>query len=163
MNFILKHKNMPYCQFCHCETKPRIKPPLHSFSGTSSKHMWQLLGDGVGAEESRRRDAEPSHRERICKWFSSTRTQICLFVLFQPLTSLLSSSTLSRHHQIKCAQYWPHREEKDVIFSDTNFKLTLVSEDIKSYYTVRQLELENLSVSVSSLQCVCVNVGMLPD
>ncbi|KAF3697216.1 Tyrosine-protein phosphatase non-receptor type 1 [Channa argus] len=46
---------------------------------------------------------------------------------------------------IKCAQYWPHREEKDAIFEDTNFKLTLISEDIKSYYTVRQLELENLS------------------
>ncbi|XP_041655649.1 tyrosine-protein phosphatase non-receptor type 1 isoform X2 [Cheilinus undulatus] len=46
---------------------------------------------------------------------------------------------------IKCAQYWPHREERDAIFEDTNFKLTLVSEDIKSYYTVRQLELENLS------------------
>lgn len=46
---------------------------------------------------------------------------------------------------IKCAQYWPHREERDVIFKDTNFKLTFVSEDIKSYYTVRQLELENLS------------------
>lgn len=46
---------------------------------------------------------------------------------------------------VKCAQYWPHREEKDAIFEDTNFKLTLVSEDIKSYYTVRQLELENLS------------------
>ncbi|KAI3357453.1 hypothetical protein L3Q82_015886 [Scortum barcoo] len=46
---------------------------------------------------------------------------------------------------IKCAQYWPQREEKDAIFEDTNFKLTLISEDIKSYYTVRQLELENMS------------------
>ncbi|XP_034028932.1 tyrosine-protein phosphatase non-receptor type 1 isoform X2 [Thalassophryne amazonica] len=46
---------------------------------------------------------------------------------------------------VKCAQYWPHREEKDAVFDDTNFKLTLISEDIKSYYTVRQLELENLS------------------
>ncbi|XP_026223022.1 tyrosine-protein phosphatase non-receptor type 1 [Anabas testudineus] len=46
---------------------------------------------------------------------------------------------------VKCAQYWPHKEERDAIFEDTNFKLTFVSEDIKSYYTVRQLELENLS------------------
>ncbi|KAM9855266.1 tyrosine-protein phosphatase non-receptor type 1 [Aulostomus maculatus] len=46
---------------------------------------------------------------------------------------------------VKCAQYWPHKEENDAVFEDTNFKLTLVSEDIKSYYTVRQLELENLS------------------
>lgn len=47
---------------------------------------------------------------------------------------------------MKCAQYWPQREEREAIFEDTNFKLTLVSEDVKSYYTVRQLELENLSV-----------------
>ncbi|XP_053173700.1 tyrosine-protein phosphatase non-receptor type 1-like [Scomber japonicus] len=46
---------------------------------------------------------------------------------------------------VKCAQYWPQKEEKDAVFEDTNFKLTFVSEDIKSYYTVRQLELENLS------------------
>ncbi|XP_077454564.1 tyrosine-protein phosphatase non-receptor type 1 [Stigmatopora argus] len=46
---------------------------------------------------------------------------------------------------VKCAQYWPHRGERNAIFEDTNFKLTFVSEDIKSYYTVRHLELENLS------------------
>ncbi|KAL1020950.1 hypothetical protein UPYG_G00006790 [Umbra pygmaea] len=44
---------------------------------------------------------------------------------------------------IKCAEYWPSREEREAVFEDTNFKLTFVSEDIKSYYTVRQLELEN--------------------
>ncbi|XP_024895792.1 tyrosine-protein phosphatase non-receptor type 1 isoform X2 [Pteropus alecto] len=47
---------------------------------------------------------------------------------------------------LKCAQYWPQKEEKEMVFEDTNLKLTLVSEDIKSYYTVRQLELENLSM-----------------
>ncbi|XP_028926350.1 tyrosine-protein phosphatase non-receptor type 1 isoform X1 [Ornithorhynchus anatinus] len=46
---------------------------------------------------------------------------------------------------LKCAQYWPPKEEKEMIFDDTNLKLTLISEDIKSYYTVRQLELENLT------------------
>eukprot|EP00076_Gallus_gallus_P032392 XP_024997930.1 tyrosine-protein phosphatase non-receptor type 1 isoform X4 [Gallus gallus] len=46
---------------------------------------------------------------------------------------------------IKCAQYWPRKEEKEMFFEDTNLKLTLISEDIKSYYTVRQLELENLT------------------
>ncbi|XP_064155259.1 tyrosine-protein phosphatase non-receptor type 1 [Anguilla rostrata] len=46
---------------------------------------------------------------------------------------------------VKCAQYWPPREEREAVFKDTNFKLTLISEDVKSYYTVRQLELENLS------------------
>nr|CAQ14262.1 protein tyrosine phosphatase 1b [Danio rerio] len=46
---------------------------------------------------------------------------------------------------VKCAQYWPQREEREAVFEDTNFRLTLISEDVKSYYTVRQLELENLS------------------
>uniref|UniRef100_A0A8D0HRH7 Tyrosine-protein phosphatase non-receptor type n=1 Tax=Sphenodon punctatus TaxID=8508 RepID=A0A8D0HRH7_SPHPU len=46
---------------------------------------------------------------------------------------------------IKCAQYWPPKEEKEMLFEETNLKLTLISEDIKSYYTVRQLELENLT------------------
>ncbi|XP_054464914.1 tyrosine-protein phosphatase non-receptor type 1-like [Anoplopoma fimbria] len=46
---------------------------------------------------------------------------------------------------VKCAQYWPQQEERDAIFEDANFKLTFISEDVKSYYTVRQLELENLS------------------
>ncbi|XP_043351479.1 tyrosine-protein phosphatase non-receptor type 1 isoform X3 [Dermochelys coriacea] len=46
---------------------------------------------------------------------------------------------------IKCAQYWPQKEEKEMLFEDTNLKLTLISEDVKSYYTVRQLELENLT------------------
>lgn len=53
--------------------------------------------------------------------------------------------------QVKCAQYWPQREEGDSVFEETSFKLTLVSEDVKSYYTVRQLELENLTVSVGTL------------
>ncbi|XP_056092593.1 tyrosine-protein phosphatase non-receptor type 1 isoform X2 [Rhinichthys klamathensis goyatoka] len=45
---------------------------------------------------------------------------------------------------VKCAQYWPQREEREADFEDTNFRLTLISEDVKSYYTVRELELENL-------------------
>ncbi|XP_078092596.1 tyrosine-protein phosphatase non-receptor type 1-like isoform X3 [Mustelus asterias] len=46
---------------------------------------------------------------------------------------------------VKCARYWPSKEEVDMIFADTKFKLTLISEDVKSYYTVRQLEVENLA------------------
>lgn len=45
----------------------------------------------------------------------------------------------------KCAQYWPTAEEKEMTFRDTRFSVTLLSEDIKSYYTTRVLELHNLS------------------
>ncbi|OCT60157.1 tyrosine-protein phosphatase non-receptor type 1 [Xenopus laevis] len=46
---------------------------------------------------------------------------------------------------IKCAQYWPKKEDNSMVFDDSDLKLTLLSEDIKSYYTIRQLRLENLS------------------
>ncbi|XP_056129661.1 tyrosine-protein phosphatase non-receptor type 1-like isoform X2 [Lampris incognitus] len=46
---------------------------------------------------------------------------------------------------VKCAQYWPQREEGDAMFEDTDFKLVFVSEDVKSDFTICQLELTNLS------------------
>ncbi|OXB76518.1 UNVERIFIED_CONTAM: hypothetical protein H355_004887 [Colinus virginianus] len=49
--------------------------------------------------------------------------------------------------QVKCAQYWPTKEEEVMIFSETGFRVRLVSEDIKSYYTVHLLQLENINVS----------------
>ncbi|XP_036387694.1 tyrosine-protein phosphatase non-receptor type 1-like [Megalops cyprinoides] len=45
---------------------------------------------------------------------------------------------------VKCAQYWPRPLDRELIFGDTCFRVTLISEDVKSYCTVRQLELENL-------------------
>lgn len=45
----------------------------------------------------------------------------------------------------KCAQYWPTNEERDMTFRDTRFVVTLLSEDVESYYTIRLLELRNLN------------------
>lgn len=45
----------------------------------------------------------------------------------------------------KCAQYWPVAEEKEMAFRDTRFLVTLLSEDTKSYYTTRVLELQNVN------------------
>ncbi|KAM9493832.1 tyrosine-protein phosphatase non-receptor type 2 isoform 2-T2 [Clarias gariepinus] len=45
----------------------------------------------------------------------------------------------------KCAQYWPTAEEQEMTFRDTRFVVKLLSEDIKSYYTTRLLELQNAS------------------
>ncbi|KAK1795145.1 hypothetical protein P4O66_010325 [Electrophorus voltai] len=42
----------------------------------------------------------------------------------------------------KCAQYWPSKDEQQMNFSDTGFVVTLLSEDIKSYYTIRVLKLQ---------------------
>uniref|UniRef100_A0A3P8PWY4 Tyrosine-protein phosphatase non-receptor type n=1 Tax=Astatotilapia calliptera TaxID=8154 RepID=A0A3P8PWY4_ASTCA len=46
--------------------------------------------------------------------------------------------------QEKCAQYWPTAEEREMAFRDTRFLVTLLSEDTKSYYTTRRLELQNI-------------------
>ncbi|KAM6958850.1 tyrosine-protein phosphatase non-receptor type 2 [Aplochiton taeniatus] len=43
----------------------------------------------------------------------------------------------------KCAQYWPTKEEREMSFRDTHFLVKLLSEDVKSYYTTRVLELQN--------------------
>ncbi|KAL0961687.1 hypothetical protein UPYG_G00330430 [Umbra pygmaea] len=43
----------------------------------------------------------------------------------------------------KCAQYWPTADERQLSFGDTHFLVTLLSEDVKSYYTTRILELQN--------------------
>nr|XP_057903331.1 tyrosine-protein phosphatase non-receptor type 2 [Doryrhamphus excisus] len=44
----------------------------------------------------------------------------------------------------KCAQYWPMAEDREMAFKDTRFSVALLSEDIKSYYTTRVLELQNV-------------------
>ncbi|MED6283626.1 Tyrosine-protein phosphatase non-receptor type 2 [Characodon lateralis] len=46
----------------------------------------------------------------------------------------------------KCAQYWPTAEEREMAFRDTRFLVTLLSEDTKSYYTTRVLQLQNINV-----------------
>ncbi|XP_054909909.1 tyrosine-protein phosphatase non-receptor type 2 [Poeciliopsis prolifica] len=45
----------------------------------------------------------------------------------------------------KCAQYWPTAEEREMAFRDTRFMVTLLSEDTKSYYTTRVLQLQNIN------------------
>lgn len=52
--------------------------------------------------------------------------------------------------QEKCAQYWPTAEETEMAFRDTGFLVTVLSEDVKSYYTTRVLELQNLSVGLKN-------------
>ncbi|XP_056290776.1 tyrosine-protein phosphatase non-receptor type 2a [Pseudoliparis swirei] len=49
----------------------------------------------------------------------------------------------------KCAQYWPATEELQMSFSDTGFVVRLLSEEDRSYYTVRVLELQNTATGES--------------
>ncbi|NXF40519.1 PTN2 phosphatase, partial [Nyctibius bracteatus] len=52
---------------------------------------------------------------------------------------------------VKCAQYWPTKEEEVMTFSETGFRVRLVSEDVKSYYTVHLLQLENMNSGESRM------------
>lgn len=62
---------------------------------------------------------------------------------------------------MKCAQYWPTKEEDVMTFSETGFRVRLVSEDVKSYYTVHLLQLENINVSFSqSVQLLFVALSV---
>ncbi|CAG5885086.1 tyrosine-protein phosphatase non-receptor type 2 isoform 1-T2 [Menidia menidia] len=45
----------------------------------------------------------------------------------------------------KCAQYWPTADEREMAFRDTRLLVRLSSEDTKSYYTTRVLELQNIN------------------
>ncbi|XP_058133251.1 tyrosine-protein phosphatase non-receptor type 2 isoform X4 [Dasypus novemcinctus] len=47
--------------------------------------------------------------------------------------------------QVKCAQYWPTKDDREMLFKETGFSVKLLSEDVKSYYTVHLLQLENIN------------------
>ncbi|XP_058133254.1 tyrosine-protein phosphatase non-receptor type 2 isoform X8 [Dasypus novemcinctus] len=48
--------------------------------------------------------------------------------------------------QVKCAQYWPTKDDREMLFKETGFSVKLLSEDVKSYYTVHLLQLENINM-----------------
>ena len=53
--------------------------------------------------------------------------------------------------QLKCAQYWPlgaaAGEEDDMIFEDVGLRVTLQGEQDCNNFTMRWLEIEEMSVS----------------
>ncbi|XP_072902730.1 tyrosine-protein phosphatase non-receptor type 2 isoform X6 [Hemitrygon akajei] len=46
---------------------------------------------------------------------------------------------------VKCEKYWPSTKDETMSYEDTGFTLRLLCDDVKSYYTVRQLELQRTS------------------
>uniref|UniRef100_H3A844 protein-tyrosine-phosphatase n=1 Tax=Latimeria chalumnae TaxID=7897 RepID=H3A844_LATCH len=74
----------------------------------------------------------------------STCGHFWLMVWEQQSRAVVMLNRVIEKESVKCAQYWPTEEGKKQDFEDTGFCLTLISEDVKSYYTVRLLELENL-------------------
>ncbi|XP_061450908.1 tyrosine-protein phosphatase non-receptor type 2 isoform X1 [Rhineura floridana] len=68
-----------------------------------------------------------------------------LMVWQQKTKAVVMLNRIVEKESVKCAQYWPTKEEEQMMFKETGFCVRLKSEGVKSYYTVRQLQLENIN------------------
>ncbi|XP_063155147.1 tyrosine-protein phosphatase non-receptor type 2 isoform X3 [Candoia aspera] len=72
-----------------------------------------------------------------------------LMIWQQQTKAVVMLNRIVEKDSVKCAQYWPTKEEEPMIFRETGFCVRLKSEDVKSYYTVRQLQLESINTGES--------------
>ncbi|XP_044282240.1 tyrosine-protein phosphatase non-receptor type 2 isoform X2 [Varanus komodoensis] len=72
-----------------------------------------------------------------------------LMVWQQKTKAVVMLNRIVEKDSVKCAQYWPTKEEEQMVYEETGFCVRLKSEDVKSYYTVRQLQLENITTGES--------------
>ncbi|KTF86985.1 hypothetical protein cypCar_00042233 [Cyprinus carpio] len=82
---------------------------------------------------NRYRDVSPCHEKHL--W-------VTFWLMIETKAVIMLNRVIEKGSE-KCAQYWPTQEEREMSFRDTRFVVTLVSEDVKSYYTTRVLELQN--------------------
>ncbi|XP_030408571.1 tyrosine-protein phosphatase non-receptor type 2 isoform X4 [Gopherus evgoodei] len=84
-----------------------------------------------------------------------------LMVWQQKTRAVVMLNRIVEKESVKCAQYWPTEEEEVMMFKETGFCVRLVSEDIKSYYTVHLLQLENISMEKKDLSSVDIKQVLL--
>ncbi|XP_005074691.1 tyrosine-protein phosphatase non-receptor type 2 isoform X1 [Mesocricetus auratus] len=65
-----------------------------------------------------------------------------LMVWQQKTRAVVMLNRTVEKESVKCAQYWP-TDDREMLFKETGFNVKLLSEDVKSYYTVHLLQLEN--------------------
>lgn len=75
---------------------------------------------------------------------SNTCGHFWLMIWEQKTKAVIMLNRVIEKGSEKCAQYWPMSEESEMAFGETHFLVRLLSEDKKSYYTTRVLELQNL-------------------
>ncbi|XP_040850799.1 tyrosine-protein phosphatase non-receptor type 2 isoform X2 [Ochotona curzoniae] len=68
-----------------------------------------------------------------------------LMVWQQKTKAVVMLNRTVEKESVKCAQYWP-TDDREMLFKETGFSVKLLSEDVKSYYTVHLLQLENINV-----------------
>ncbi|XP_058033011.1 tyrosine-protein phosphatase non-receptor type 2 isoform X3 [Ahaetulla prasina] len=74
-----------------------------------------------------------------------------LMIWQQKTKAIVMLNRIVEKDSVKCAQYWPTKQEEPMIFRETGFCVRLKSEDVKSYYTVRQLQLECIDTGESRI------------
>ncbi|XP_063088083.1 tyrosine-protein phosphatase non-receptor type 2 isoform X2 [Cavia porcellus] len=67
-----------------------------------------------------------------------------LMVWQQKSKAVVMLNRVVEKESVKCAQYWP-TDDQEMVFKETGFRVKLLSEDVKSYYTVHLLQLENIN------------------
>eukprot|EP00073_Rattus_norvegicus_P041155 XP_008770302.1 PREDICTED: tyrosine-protein phosphatase non-receptor type 2 isoform X1 [Rattus norvegicus] len=67
-----------------------------------------------------------------------------LMVWQQKTRAVVMLNRTVEKESVKCAQYWP-TDDREMVFKETGFSVKLLSEDVKSYYTVHLLQLENIN------------------
>ncbi|CAO2594344.1 Tyrosine-protein phosphatase non-receptor type 2 [Lemmus lemmus] len=67
-----------------------------------------------------------------------------LMVWQQKTKAVVMLNRTVEKESVKCAQYWP-TDDREMLFKETGFSVKLLSEDVKSYYTVHLLQLENIN------------------
>ncbi|XP_037330244.2 tyrosine-protein phosphatase non-receptor type 2 [Pungitius pungitius] len=75
----------------------------------------------------------------------NTCSHFWLMIWEQKTKAIIMLNRVIEKGSEKCAQYWPTAEEREMAFRDTRLLVRLLSEDTKSYYTTRVLELQNIS------------------
>ncbi|XP_033034300.1 tyrosine-protein phosphatase non-receptor type 2 isoform X7 [Trachypithecus francoisi] len=68
-----------------------------------------------------------------------------LMVWQQKTKAVVMLNRIVEKESVKCAQYWP-TDDQEMLFKETGFSVKLLSEDVKSYYTVHLLQLENINM-----------------
>ena len=66
-----------------------------------------------------------------------------LMVWQQKTKAVVMLNRIVEKESVKCAQYWPTKDDWEMLFKETGFSVKFLSEDVKSYYTVHLLQLGN--------------------
>uniref|UniRef100_A0A8C0LMQ9 Tyrosine-protein phosphatase non-receptor type n=1 Tax=Canis lupus dingo TaxID=286419 RepID=A0A8C0LMQ9_CANLU len=75
----------------------------------------------------------------------NTGCHFWLMVWQQKTKAVVMLNRVVEKESVKCAQYWPTKDDPEMLFKETGFSVKFLSEDVKSYYTVHLLQLENIN------------------